>query len=342
MPSLAPLYGRAGGAADPRAAARLPAASSPAARARDLPSERLRVEAVAAERDDGRRATAASAASRCATRFRPTYPHVLAFPLHMALMSRRLVPVRRCSASSTSRTRSPSTGRSAIGEALDFERRRHRPAPAPEGHRLHAARPRPAPAASSSGRSAATILRRGGRRARTPSASRHRSSAPADVPASAEWRLGGDLGRRYAAVSGDRNPIHMHPLTARAIRVPAADRARDVEQGALPRASSRAGCPDAFAVDVSLPQADPAAGPGPVRRRAAGGWQDRVCAPRAGAGRPAAPPRRRARPARPGLIRAGSGGDRNFSASVALASLQNVNTCSGHAGAGDRRLGKTG
>ncbi|MCW2829675.1 MAG: hypothetical protein JWP31_367 [Aeromicrobium sp.] len=30
------------------------------------------------------------------------------------------------------------------------------------------------------------------------------------------WKLRGDLGRRYAAVSGDRNPIHLHPLTARA------------------------------------------------------------------------------------------------------------------------------
>lgn len=30
------------------------------------------------------------------------------------------------------------------------------------------------------------------------------------------WKLRGDLGRRYAAVSGDYNPIHLHPLTARA------------------------------------------------------------------------------------------------------------------------------
>jgi acyl dehydratase len=30
------------------------------------------------------------------------------------------------------------------------------------------------------------------------------------------WKLAGDLGRRYAAVSGDRNPIHLHPLTAKA------------------------------------------------------------------------------------------------------------------------------
>jgi hypothetical protein len=32
----------------------------------------------------------------------------------------------------------------------------------------------------------------------------------------ATWRLRGDLGRRYAAVSGDHNPIHLYPLTAKA------------------------------------------------------------------------------------------------------------------------------
>ncbi|GAA3053461.1 MaoC family dehydratase [Streptomyces glomeratus] len=52
---------------------------------------------------------------------------------------------------------------------------------------------------------------------------RHRTTAPAGAPPSgrsvlpalAEWRLADDVGRRYAAVSGDRNPIHLHPLTAR-------------------------------------------------------------------------------------------------------------------------------
>jgi acyl dehydratase len=29
------------------------------------------------------------------------------------------------------------------------------------------------------------------------------------------WDVPGDIGRRYAAVSGDRNPIHMHPLSAK-------------------------------------------------------------------------------------------------------------------------------
>ncbi|WP_258038084.1 MaoC/PaaZ C-terminal domain-containing protein, partial [Streptomyces sp. SM5] len=40
------------------------------------------------------------------------------------------------------------------------------------------------------------------------------------LPAVAEWRLPGDLGRRYGAVSGDRNPIHLHPLTARLFGFP--------------------------------------------------------------------------------------------------------------------------
>jgi acyl dehydratase len=44
-----------------------------------------------------------------------------------------------------------------------------------------------------------------------------RAAAPAEpLPATASWELRGDLGRRYAAVSGDFNPIHLHPLTARA------------------------------------------------------------------------------------------------------------------------------
>jgi hypothetical protein len=46
--------------------------------------------------------------------------------------------------------------------------------------------------------------------------------AAAELPVRAEWRLGGGLGRRYGAVSGDRNPIHLYPLTARAFGFPRA------------------------------------------------------------------------------------------------------------------------
>lgn len=37
-----------------------------------------------------------------------------------------------------------------------------------------------------------------------------------------QWRLAADTGRRYAAVSGDRNPIHLSALTARALGFPRA------------------------------------------------------------------------------------------------------------------------
>lgn len=43
-----------------------------------------------------------------------------------------------------------------------------------------------------------------------------------ELPAVAEWRLPGDLGRRYGAASGDRNPIHLYPLAARLFGFPRA------------------------------------------------------------------------------------------------------------------------
>lgn len=46
-------------------------------------------------------------------------------------------------------------------------------------------------------------------------------SAPVEKP-DAVWRIPGDIGRRYADVSGDHNPIHLHPLTARAFGFPRA------------------------------------------------------------------------------------------------------------------------
>lgn len=50
-----------------------------------------------------------------------------------------------------------------------------------------------------------------------------RGEAPpalASGPPAGLWRLESDLGRRYAAVSGDVNPIHLHPLAARAMGFP--------------------------------------------------------------------------------------------------------------------------
>ena len=41
-----------------------------------------------------------------------------------------------------------------------------------------------------------------------------------DAAVSQQWRLPADLGRRYAAVTGDANPIHLYPLSARAFGLP--------------------------------------------------------------------------------------------------------------------------
>jgi MaoC dehydratase-like protein len=44
-----------------------------------------------------------------------------------------------------------------------------------------------------------------------------KKSTPTPEPASntVEWKIADNIGRRYGAVSGDRNPIHLYPLTAK-------------------------------------------------------------------------------------------------------------------------------
>jgi acyl dehydratase len=49
-----------------------------------------------------------------------------------------------------------------------------------------------------------------------------RMDRPTAPEPAAVWRVGDDIGRRYAAVSGDRNPIHLHALTAHAFGFPRA------------------------------------------------------------------------------------------------------------------------
>lgn len=57
-----------------------------------------------------------------------------------------------------------------------------------------------------------TYLRRGGGTGRATPSGPDPQATPEPV---AVWRVPAGTGRRYAEVSGDRNPIHLHPLTAR-------------------------------------------------------------------------------------------------------------------------------
>jgi acyl dehydratase len=192
----------------------------------------------------------------------PTYPHVLAFPLHMAVMADGRFPF------------------GAVG-LVHLENRivQHRPIAIGEKLKLVVC---PTPLQPHkhgrtfslltevwSGRqkaweSESTILRRGGSKsaAEVSTAMRNKTqprgegdgstegaAAESSLTPSAEWRLGGDLGRRYAAVSGDRNPIHMHSLTAKPLGFPSA-----IAHGMWTKARCLAALggrlPDAFAVEV--------------------------------------------------------------------------------------------
>ncbi|MGN6372137.1 MAG: MaoC/PaaZ C-terminal domain-containing protein [Solirubrobacteraceae bacterium] len=70
-----------------------------------------------------------------------------------------------------------------------------------------------------------------------------------ELSGGAEWKLPGDLGRRYASVSGDRNPIHMHSLLAKPLGFP-----RAIAHGMWTKARCLAALEsrlaDAFSVDV--------------------------------------------------------------------------------------------
>jgi acyl dehydratase len=72
-----------------------------------------------------------------------------------------------------------------------------------------------------------------------------------DLPATATWTLSGDLGRRYGSVSGDLNPIHMHPLTARLFGFKSA-----IAHGMWTKArclgALQSRLPDAFTVEVAF------------------------------------------------------------------------------------------
>jgi acyl dehydratase len=70
-------------------------------------------------------------------------------------------------------------------------------------------------------------------------------------PATARWRLRGDLGRRYASVSGDVNLIHIHPLGAKLLGFPAAI-AHGMWTKARCLAALEGRLPEDFTVEVSF------------------------------------------------------------------------------------------
>jgi acyl dehydratase len=217
MPSLPGLYARAGLGALPGSGllGRLPLMPG-GPRGKGLPDESLRIGGIVADRDELARYSRV-----CGLTLRDelpaAYPHVLSFPLQLALMTSESFPFPLLGlvhvADEITQHRPIATA-----ERLDFEVTATDLRPHPKGRAFTLA----VDARSDGGlvwAERGTILQRGGG---DPAAEREPEppGPPEDLGAAAEWRLRGDLGRRYAAVSGDRNPIHLHPLSARAFGFP--------------------------------------------------------------------------------------------------------------------------
>ncbi|WP_320783147.1 MaoC family dehydratase [Streptomyces sp. CRN 30] len=185
-----------------------------------------------------------------------TYPHVMGFPLAMRLMSGRDFPLPLLGLVHTSLTvtrhaampagaaheltvriaglaphrrgteatviTEARTGGTVIWESSSTYLARHRTAPDAGGHDETEARERPRDETREEAREVRAVL-----------------------PVRGEWRVGGDLGRRYGAASGDRNPIHLHPLTARLFGFP-----RTVAHGmwTVARCLAEHGVPEAVTV----------------------------------------------------------------------------------------------
>jgi acyl dehydratase len=251
-PAILPLYARAAAPLIPGASL-LPFIPG---RGDDVPDLELSLAGVKTEPE-----RVAAYAKVCGFSLRdqlpPTYPHVLAFPLHMAVMADGRFPF------------------GAVG-LVHVENRivQHRPIGVDEELKLcvHPTPLQPHKRGKTFGLiteawsgsqkvwdSTSTMLHRGGEGVVEVSTAMRTKAQPRpddedaddgrELTPSAEWRLGGDLGRRYAAVSGDRNPIHMHSLTARPLGFPSAI-AHGMWTKARCLAALEGRLPDAFAIDV--------------------------------------------------------------------------------------------
>jgi acyl dehydratase len=237
-PSLTALYPRAVGVPLLR---KLPGLGS----GRGLPDTELEVRDVAVDPDR-------LAAYREVCRFAradvlpPTYPHIVAFPLAVRIMAERAFPF-------------PLLGLVHVGNEIV----RHRPVGADEplSVRVRAQDLEPhergtqfAMAAEARAgeelvwSSRSVYLHRDGTPSGGSSAGKDRE-APAPARARAHWRVPADVGRRYGAVSGDRNPIHLYGFSAKLFGMP-----RPIAHGMWVKARCLAelepALPDAFTVGV--------------------------------------------------------------------------------------------
>ena len=216
-----------------------------------------------------------------------TYPHILGFPLVMHLMAARDFPLPLLGLVHTSieiDQRQPLE----LSDPLELTVYAEKLTPHQQGHGGHPGHRGPPGRRPGVG----VQLRLSG-----PAPDQHtpapKRPTPEPLPPRTEWRLPGDLGRRYGAASGDRNPIHLHPLTAS----PSASRAPSrTACGRSPAAS-----PNRAPRVPAPPAHERIQGPGPAARHGdVRGRGRRLRAARRQGRRPPAPHRRGVRGAQRG------------------------------------------
>jgi acyl dehydratase len=176
----------------------------------------------------------------------PTYPHVLAFPLAMALMTRRDFPVPLIGLVHIA-NRVEMLAPLRVTDRPDLRVRASALGPHPRGRQLDVVTE-----AHVDGecvwREHSTYLHRDGSRKAEKSA---KSDATSPAAGSAKWSVPASVGRSYATVSGDRNPIHTSRLGARVLGFP-----RRIAHGMWTAARCLAALegrlPDAATIDISF------------------------------------------------------------------------------------------
>ncbi len=237
-PSLGPLYARAA------AGTVLPGGGGT-----DLPDREIVRRGVTVEQDH-----LADYAHACGfgigSTLPPTYPHVMAFGLQVVLMADPAFPVPLPGLVHVANRITVHRG-IAPSETLDLRVRAERFVAHRKGAQVDlVAEVDAGDERVWEGRS--TYLARGAKAPRD-------TAAGADIPepevptgpASATWKVADDTGRRYAAASGDVNPIHLYGLTAKAMGFPRAI-AHGMWTAARAVAALQGRIPDALTYDVAF------------------------------------------------------------------------------------------
>jgi hypothetical protein len=142
------------------------------------------------------------------------YPHLLAFGLHMEIMTAGSFPF-------------PAIGTVHLENSIT----QHRPIAVTEQLQVTARPDNLRPHAKGRVFDMVTTVHSAGelvweetstflRRGKGDDTAPHGTTFPDAPSTGTTWKLPGDLGRRYARVSGDHNPIHLYPLTAKALGFP--------------------------------------------------------------------------------------------------------------------------